>query len=48
MTHNNNIIIMQEATVLEFDPSSKLVQVEYTEETLMKLKCSKERGKFTV
>lgn len=41
-------IIMQEATVLGFDPSSKLIQVEYTEETLTKLKHSKERGKFHI
>ena len=40
------ICAMQEVTVLGFDPSSKLIQVEYTEETLMKLKHSKERGKF--
>ena len=37
---------MQEATVLGFDPTSKLIQVEYTEETLMRLKRSKERGEF--
>ena len=39
--------IVQEATVLNFDPSSKLIQVEYSEETLTKLKCSKDEGKFT-
>ena len=29
---------VQEATVLSYDPSSKMVRVEYTEETLVKLK----------
>lgn len=39
---------MQEATVLGFDTSTQLIQVEYTEETMMKLKSSKikERGKL--
>ena len=30
--------------MLNFDPSSKLIQVEYSEETLMKLKCNKDKG----